>query len=39
LTRFVLALALLFGVAACDDTVGGFIEDSEEVGGEVADAI
>ena len=37
--RVALALAALLGLAACDDTVGGFIEDSEDVGSAVADEL
>lgn len=36
--RLALTLAALLGLAACDDTVGGFIDDSEDVGEAIADA-
>jgi hypothetical protein len=37
--RYVLLLTALLGLSACDDTIGGFVEDSNEVGDAVADEI
>jgi predicted small secreted protein len=38
LTLLAILLGIASGIAACDDTIRGFGEDTEQVGDEVEDA-
>jgi hypothetical protein len=37
--RVLALITVLLGLTACDDTVGGFFEDSNEIGNAVADEV